>query len=165
MSIEQSLAVSDTRVAPYLTSNRYSMKPASFACQFHSKFRWLWPHLLAETAAVSLTMLTITLAGNLTTNDFVLVIVSVASSITGYYGVIVAYHWMEEGRSLLHSFQALILEYGSAEVLDCLIVSPLLLYLCLQSLPNLQFAVVLSDLASSAAFYVVVAFFHAIRKA
>ena len=59
----------------------------------------------------------------------------------------------------------MVLEFGSAELLDSLLFSPVLLYLCIQAVPNLQLAVLLGELASTIAFYTAVIVVHNVRRA
>jgi hypothetical protein len=66
---------------------------------------------------------------------------------------------------MIGTLRGLIVDFGSAEILDSLLFSPLLLHLCLRMLPNLHVAVVLSELASTTAFYTAVFAARAARKA
>jgi hypothetical protein len=129
---------------------------------------WLRRYLCAEVAALVSALLGVTLAGSLTTDTFILVAVTVYSSSAGYYGVIFVHRLIVDRRTqqsldghatrraAISTVRALLLEFGSAELLDSLLFSPLLLYLCLRILPNPQLAVALSELASTLAFYATV---------
>jgi hypothetical protein len=122
-------------------------------------------YLLAEVVALMVAILSITLASRLTNSMFILIAASVYSSSTGYYSVLFVHTLYAErhiqrtgpGDCLLNSVVStaytLLLELGAAELLDSLLVSPLLLYLCLSMLPNHQLAVVLSELVSTLLFY------------
>jgi hypothetical protein len=136
---------------------------------------WLWPYLLAETMGVSAAVIAITLASNFTSQQILLVTASVYSATVGYYSVLFVHTWIAEQRthrllnahtpqnSLASAIRTLWLEYGSAELLDSLLFSPLLLYLSLNLLPNPQLAVVVSEVASTVAFYTAVFVIHAVR--
>jgi hypothetical protein len=129
--------------------------------------------LLAETAALVVAIVGATLTSMLTTNQLVLIAVSAYGASASYYGVLLGHAFITNRRdhpetghhTMIGMLRGLILDFGSAEILDSLLFSPLLLYLCLRMLPNLQIAVVLSELASTAAFYTAVLGARAARKA
>lgn len=133
--------------------------------------RWLLPYLLAETVGVSAAVIAITVASELTSHELLLVAMSVYSATAGYYAVLFFHTWIVEQRthtlrnSLVSTLRTLLMEYGSAELMDSLLFSPLLLYASLQLLPNKQLAVVASELASTLAFYATVFVIHAARLA
>ncbi len=66
-------------------------------------------------------------------------------------------------RVLYTTSRNLALEFGVAELLDSLLFTPALMYLCLEIVPNLQLAVVLSEVASNAAFYTTAMIMHELR--
>ena len=111
-------------------------------------------------------------------NDQVLIVgASIVGSTTGYYGLFVIREMMHtrrvtQGRHLRSTRRAgystvrtVVVDFGSAELLDSFLFSPVLLYLCIQAVPNLQLAVLLGELASTIAFYSVVFVVHAVRRA
>ena len=63
------------------------------------------------------------------------------------------------------TLRGLVLEFGSAEVLNSLLVSPVLMYISIQPVPNLQLAVVLNEIADSVAFYSTVVVARIVRRA
>jgi hypothetical protein len=137
---------------------------------------WLWRYLLAEVVGLVFAVTGITLASYLTTTEITLVVASLYGGSVGYYGVLFAYGLMAAraaqpmqdpqtlAQSAISTVRMLLLECGSAELLDTLFFSPLLLYLCLQLLPNHQIAVVVSELTSTVAFYATVGLVHRMKK-
>ncbi|MFN8442818.1 MAG: hypothetical protein U0175_18725 [Caldilineaceae bacterium] len=126
-----------------------------FVCQY----------LLAEAAGLLVAVLSITLAARLTDNSLIWIAASVYSSSVGYYAVLAVCIWCfgqgdrvltepNRRRRLMHTMRTLVLEFGSAELLDSLLFSPWLLYLSLRLLANPQLALVLSELLSTGAFYI-----------
>lgn len=125
--------------------------------------RWLRRYGPAELAAILAALACVTLAALLTNNELVLALTSACSTVAGYYGVMFARELTRQvrsGASLRPATAAaarnLALEFGGAEALDSLLVSPMLVYLCMQSLPNPHVAVTVSELASSVVFYTLV---------
>jgi hypothetical protein len=99
-----------------------------------------------EVVAWTVAVVCITLASRLTDNAFTLVAASVYSGSVGYYSVLFVYtlyaerHLQRTGQgycllnSMVSSAYTLLLELGGAELLDSLLVSPLLLSLSLSGL-------------------------------
>ena len=136
----------------------------------------MWRYLLAEVVALTVAIVGITLASCLTDNAFILIAASAYSGSVGYYSVLFISTLSAERRDqrtgessclckgLVRTARTLLLELGGAELLDSLLVSPLLLYVCLHMLLNHQLAVVLSELVSTLVFYVAVFMFQRIRQ-
>jgi len=130
---------------------------------------WLRRYLPAELLAIAAAMVCATCATIVTNDELLIVAASIAGSTAGYYGLIVIFeivqtqaayrarHARYTQRAAFATIRGLMLEFGGAELLDSLLFSPVLLYVCIQVAPNLQLAVVLSELASSTAFYITVA--------
>lgn len=126
---------------------------------------WLRRYLLAELVGLVVTLGNITLVSHLTDNTFLLVAVSVYGGAVGYYSTLFlslffAVQRAEQragGVTLPYSrwrkIRTLLMTLGSAELVDSLFLSPLLLYLALHLLPNHQLAVVVSEVVSTLAFY------------
>lgn len=131
-------------------------------------YSWLRHYLLAELVGLAVAVVSITLANHMTNNVLLLMAVSLYSGTIGYYSVLSLHALCAEqpiqlvaARPRAHSHvistvRTLLFELGSAELLDSLLISPLLLYGCLHLLPNQQLAVVLSELISTLAFYATV---------
>jgi hypothetical protein len=129
---------------------------------------WLRRYLPAELVALAVAVGSVTLAAMLTSNELILVAAGVYSGSASYYGVLVAHMYITNRRAhptvdghsarqaLIGRVRGLMLDFGSAELLDSLLFSPLLLYLCLRALPNHQLAVVLSEFVSTIVFYTTV---------
>ncbi|MCE7989921.1 MAG: hypothetical protein DYG89_52910 [Caldilinea sp. CFX5] len=130
---------------------------------------WLRRYLLAEVVGLLVALGSITLTSRLTDNTFLLVAVSVYSGAVGYYSTLFLSLFyalrrvkpLAGDRSLPYSrrrkIRTLLMTLGSAELVDSLLLSPLLLYLALHLLPNQQLAVVVSEVVSTLAFYGTVA--------
>jgi len=126
---------------------------------------WLRRYLLAEVVGLLAALGAMTLASRLTDNTFLLVAVSVYSGAVGYYSTLFLSLFyvlrrvkpLASTRALPDSrrrkIRTLLMTLGSAELVDSLLLSPLLLYLALHLLPNQQLAVVVSELVSTLAFY------------
>lgn len=129
---------------------------------------WLRRYLLAESAGLTGAVVSITLANRLTDNALLLMAASLYSGTVAYYGVLILHlmlveqprillanagHWRNHAVNTVHT---VLLEVGSAELLDSLLFSPMLLYCSLHLLPNQQLAVVLSEVLSTLAFYAIV---------
>lgn len=126
---------------------------------------WLRRYLLAEVVGLLAALGNITLASRLTDNTVLLVAVSVYGGAVGYYSTLFlslffAVRRAEQrvgGVALPYSrwrkIRTLLMTLGSAELVDSLFLSPLLLYLALHLLPNHQLAVVVSEVVSTLAFY------------
>lgn len=142
----------------------------------HLTIPWLARYLPPEIASLIAAVVSATLADVLIDNALLLALVSMASASASYYGVLL-------GRELIHVRQAhrargighqrraacaairgLALDFGGAELLDSLVFSPALLYLCMKTAPNLQLAVALSELVGAIAFYITAALIHTLRK-
>ncbi len=136
---------------------------------------WLRRYLLAESAGLTGAIVSITLANRLTDNALLLMVASLYSGTVAYYSVLFlhrllaeqplplltnAAHWRNQ---VVNTVQTVLLEVGSAELLDSLLFSPVLLYCSLHLLPNQQLAVVLSEVLSTLAFYATVAVVQCIR--
>lgn len=125
---------------------------------------WLCRYWFAEGVGLAVALLAITVAGWQTSNDVIVVAISVYGGGVGYYGALFGYalytepQCLQGGRCnrLVTQGRTLLLELGGAELLDSFCFSPLLLYLCLQLLANHQLAVVVSELISTLLFYVTV---------
>lgn len=104
-----------------------------------------------------------------------LVAVSAYSGSIGYYGVLFC-RALADNRQAPHASFAtctrcavgatarrLVLDFGSAELLDSLLFSPLLLYVCITTITNIQCAVIVSEIASTIAFYATVLLFGILR--
>ncbi|MEZ4730009.1 MAG: hypothetical protein R3E79_23005 [Caldilineaceae bacterium] len=126
---------------------------------------WLRRYLLAELVGLVVALGNITLAGRLTDNAFLLVAVSVYGGAVGYYSALFLSLFYAVRRakqraggvalpySRWRQICTLLMTLGSAELVDSLLLSPLLLYLALHLLPNPQLAVVVSEVVSTLAFY------------
>ena len=138
--------------------------------------RWLRRYLLAELVGLAVAVVSITLANCMTGNVLLLMAASLYSGTLGYYTVLFLHlllaerprvlpasvgHWRSQ---VVNTVQTVLLEVGSAELLDSLLFSPILLYGALQLLPNQQLAVVLSEVLSTLAFYATVAVVQCIRQ-
>lgn len=138
---------------------------------------WLRRYLPAELLAIFVATACATLAGVLSNDDLLTIASSVVGSTVAYYGLIVIREIVEARRAChvghaiftprtaFTTVRNLALEFGSAELLDNLLVSPVLLYVFIQAVPNLQIAVVLSEVTSSVAFYTTVVIAHEVRRA
>jgi len=125
-------------------------------------------YLPAELLAIVVATVCATLTDALSNDALLIVVASVVGSTASYYGFIVireifqarcAYHAVHvrfTPRAAFTTVRHLALEFGSAELLDSLLFSPMLLYVFIQAVPNLPIAVVLSEVTSSAAFYTTV---------
>lgn len=134
-------------------------------------------YLVAEVVAMMVATGTISIATNLTDDSFLLVVASVYSSTVSYYSVLLVHTVLAERRTAQPEKQAhsalrnllsiggtLLTELGSAELLDSLLFSPVLLYLGLHLLPNHQLAVLVSEIGSTAAFYMTVYLIQQIQR-
>lgn len=133
-------------------------------------------YLVAEVVAMLVALGTISVANDLTANSFLLVVASVYGSTVSYYSVLLVYTFRAERctphtkqafsaiDSLLSTGRTLITDLGSAELLDSLLFSPGLLYLGLHLLPNHQLAVLVSEIGSTAAFYMTVYLIQQIQR-
>jgi hypothetical protein len=131
--------------------------------------RWLQRYLPPEVVASAIAVGCAPYTDTLINNDLLTVLISTWSSSAGYYGVLLT-------RELIYARQAdrapavwitlrnLVLEFSAAELLDSVLFSPVLMYVCIQLVPNLQLAVALSELTSTAAFYTTVSVAHNLRK-
>lgn len=129
---------------------------------------WLRRYLLAEVMGLLAALGSITLTSRLIDNTFLLA-VSVYSGAVGYYSTLFfsLFCVLRQVKptagdrtapySRLRKIRTLLMTLGSAELVDSLLLSPLLLYLALHLLPNQQLAVVVSEVASTLAFYGTVA--------
>jgi hypothetical protein len=130
---------------------------------------WLRRYLLAEVMGLLVALGSITLTSRLTDNTLLLVAVSVYSGAVGYYSTffLSLFYLLRRVKPLAGSsdtpasrrrkIRTLLMSLGSAELVDSLLLSPLLLYLALHLLPNQQLAVVVSEVVSTLAFYGTVA--------
>ena len=126
---------------------------------------WLRRYLLAEVMGLLVALASITLTSRLTDNTLLLVAVSVYSGAVGYYSILFLslFYVLRRVKPLAGSsytpdsrrrkIRTLLMSLGSAELVDSLLLSPLLLYLALHLLPNQQLAVVASEVVSTLAFY------------
>lgn len=126
---------------------------------------WLRRYLLAEVVGLLAALGNITLASRLTDNTVLLVAVSVYGGALGYYSALFLSLFYASRRvkpmaggvyapySSRRKLRTLLMSLGSAELVDSLFLSPLLLYLALHLLPNHQLAVVVSEVISTLAFY------------
>lgn len=138
---------------------------------------WLHRYLLAELLAVVVAAVCATCADAVSNDQLMIIGASIGGSTTGYYGLIVMHELLHARRashaghlrSTRHAgystVRTVVMTFGSAELLDSLLFSPVLLYLCIQAVPNLQFAVLLGELASTIAFYTAVIVVHDVRRA
>lgn len=116
----------------------------------HAK-RWLRRYGWAELAALVLAVTCATLADTWTNN--VLLLAASAYGSISYYGVLLVREMVENRRAVGVTMRTLVVEFGSAEALDSLVFSPVLLGMCVALVPNVALAVVLSESASTAMFY------------
>lgn len=138
---------------------------ATLAARFWTLPAWLHRYLLAEVVGLLVALGNMTLASRLTDNTALLVAVSVYGGAVGYYSALFLSLFYASRRakpvvgevyasySRKRKLRALLMTLGSAELVDSLLLSPLLLYLALHLLPNHQLAVVVSEVVSTLAFY------------
>lgn len=137
---------------------------------------WLRRYLLAELVGLLVALGSITLTSRLTDNTVPLVAVSVYSGAVGYYStlffslfcVLRQVKPMAGTRPVPYRrrriISTLLMTLGSAELVDSLLLSPLLLYLALHLLSNQQLAVIVSEVVSTLAFYGTVALVRRSRR-
>jgi hypothetical protein len=138
---------------------------------------WLRRYLPAEVASLAFALVGGTLAAALTGVEDIVAAVSAWSAVVGYYGMMLVGELASQSRTgrssdgaalwpiACASARGLVLEFGGAETLDSLLFSPVLVYLCIQALPNLQLAIIASEVTSTVLFYTIVFVAHQARLA
>ncbi len=134
----------------------------------------LRPYFVAEAVTLITTSLGLTLSDHLRLCISSAAMLGVASGFIGYYGVLFL-HVMATGLKPLRvqaiqwsrivaCARTLIVEMGAAEVLDTVLISPLLLYICYQWLLDKYAAVLLSESLGTMAFYAMVLAIQRLRN-